>query len=55
MKYKARVPVGFRTDSGELFDIRVKKTTIRAYWIELIGTNKTIKVKKKNKKLVWSV
>ena len=45
--------VGFKTDSGKVFDVQVKKTNIRSYWLLLKGTNNVIKVKKKSKKLVW--
>jgi len=46
-------PTGFKADNGQQFSIKIRKTNIRSYWIELIGTHRVIKVKKRSKKLMW--
>lgn len=57
-----RKPISFVANVGKKhpllgvpkeFKIRVVKTNIRSYWLELLGEGKTIKVKKSSKKLVW--
>jgi len=47
----ARPPVGFVTDSGQWFDVRLVKPTVRCFWIKLLPDSKTIKVRRTSDKL----
>lgn len=48
-------PIKFKTNEGKIFNIKILKTNIRTYWIELLNVKpiKVIKIKKRSKKLIY--
>jgi hypothetical protein len=55
---KRGLPIRFKADNGKTFNVKVSKTTIRCYWLDLytIPDNiwvKCIKVRKSSPKLVY--
>jgi len=48
-------PIGYVTTAGNWFDVELKKTNIRSYWLKLLGPKggKVIKVRKNSPKLQY--
>jgi len=49
-------PVGYVTTDGKWFDVELKKTNIRTFWLKLVGDKggKVIKVRKDSPKLQYT-
>ena len=49
-------PVGYVTTDGKQFDVELKKTNIRSFWLKLVGDKggKVIKVRKDSPKLQYT-
>ena len=48
-----KVPKKFKADNGKVFEVVVKKTNISSFLLELVGTGRTIKVRKASEKIIY--
>lgn len=50
----SRMPVGFVTDAGQWFDVKLVKPTVKCFWLKLLPDGKVIKVKRRSNKIRYT-